>query len=213
MKLDVLGVDFNSTKTPAAAALLRRVEAVQPRLMRLQRTPWSHTRKAQVLVRSIHSAVSFGVEFASTAASTCSLIRGKYSAAIWGAKNHRNHFLSPVAGLDIIYEPFLLFLLRRISSLRRAFSLQPEHTQFLWNLFVSTDASTTGPFSYLFSQMRSLGWAPLRNLRCCNHAGSELDLCLLSQQQLKDAMHESWWKFITSKLPDQPGYAKADHTS
>ena len=213
LKLDDLGVDFNSTKTPAAAALLRRVEAVQPRLMRLQRTPWSHTRKAQVLVRSIHSAVSFGVEFASTAASTCSLIRGKYSAAIWGAKNHRNHFLSPVAGLDIIYEPFLLFLLRRISSLRRAFSLQPEHTQFLWNLFVSTDATTTGPFAYLFSQMRSLGWAPLRNLRCCNHAGSELDLCLLSQQQLKDAMHESWWKFITSKLPDQPGYAKADHTS
>ena len=26
-------------------------------------------------------------------------------------------------------------------------------------------------------------------------------------------MRESWWKFITSKLPDQPGYAKADHTS
>ena len=49
LRLDDLGVDFNSSKKPAAAAFLTRVEAVQPRLARLQRTPWTHTRKAQVL--------------------------------------------------------------------------------------------------------------------------------------------------------------------
>ena len=164
-------------------------------------------------MRSVHPALSFGVEFASTPPSTCALVRGKYSAAVWGASSHRNHFLAPLLGLDAQYEPFLLFLKCRINTLRRAFCHNPERTRELWNQVVSTRATTTGPFSYLIAQLRHLGWEPQLELLCQDHAGISLHVCFMSKQQLQAAVQESWWKVVTNKLPDQPGYNQSCQTS
>ena len=101
LKVSDLGVDFNSSKQATCSLLMERISAAEPKLRRLRAMPWSHTRKAQVLLKVVHPAVSFGCEFASTAPSTCVNLRGKYSSAIWGLASTRNHFLSPLLGLGV----------------------------------------------------------------------------------------------------------------
>ena len=58
------------------------------------------TRKAEVFLKVIHPAVSFGCEFVSAAPSACSGLRGKYSSAVWGLASARNHFLAPILALE-----------------------------------------------------------------------------------------------------------------
>ena len=211
LRLDDLGVDFNVGKQVVAATLLRRVEALQPRLARLQRTPWSHTRKAQVLLRTVHPAVSFGCEFSNTSPSTCSMLRGKYSAAIWGPHGHRSHFLTPLIGLEAHYEPFILFLLCRINTLRRVFSQHPSDTMQLWNLVVSAGAEikSTGPMRYLVNQLKYLGWELRPDLMFLDSSGDGWHICRCSKAQIKDLVYKDWWKIIAAKLPELPAYRRA----
>ena len=209
LRLDDLGVDFNVGRQVMAASLLRRVEAVQPRLMKLQRAPWAHSRKAHVLLRVVHPAVSFGCEFASTSLSTCSLLRGKYSAAIFGPASHRNHFLTPLLGLEVQYEPFVLFLLRRLNTLRRVFVQDSASTCRQWDVVISASSPATGPYTYLLAQLRCLGWVPQPGLLCLGTSGESIHLCLSSKQELKASVCNAWWQVIAKKLPDQPGYSRA----
>ena len=212
LKVSDLGVDFNSGKQATCSLLNERITAAEPKLRRLRAMPWSHTRKAQVLLKVVHPAVSFGCEFASTAPSTCSNLRGKYSSAIWGLANTRNHFLSPLLGLGVQYDPFILFLTTRLSTLRRQFCHNAVALYSNWNAVMHA-APVFGPLTYLFAQLQILGWRILPQCTCVTSAGLHVNLCLTSKKTLRELVLNSWWAVVAPKLPSQPGYELASNVN
>ena len=212
LKVSDLGVDFNSSKQATCSLLMERISAAEPKLRRLRAMPWSHTRKAQVLLKVVHPAVSFGCEFASTAPSTCVNLRGKYSSAIWGLASTRNHFLSPLLGLGVQYDPFILFLTTRLSTLRRQFCHNAAVLYSNWNAAMQA-APAFGPLSYLFAQLQILGWRILPHCTCATSAGLHVNLCLTSKKTLRELLLNSWWVVVEPKLPSQPGYELASNVN
>ena len=174
--------------------------------------PWSHTRKAEVLLKVIHPAVSFGCGFVSTAPSTCSGLRGKYSSAVWGLANARNHFLAPILALEKQYDPFILFLMSRLSTLRRQFCLDATALCESWNSVLQA-RSVVGPLSYLFAQLRSLSWEIQMDCTCSTPDGVSVNLCLLSKKSLREMVLNAWWLVLCPKLPIQQGYQNANHVN
>ena len=205
LRIDDLGVDFNVSRQQVAATVLRRLELNQPKLQRLQVLPWAADRKAMVLSRVIQPAIFFGCELSAVSLSTFSTIRGKFSSAIWGKSNQRNHFIAPLLSSSVVYEPFVHVFIRRVAALQRAFAANPTTVQRRWDEVLGCTQRVSGPFSYLLQQILDIGWVPARGLVCVDQAGERLHLGFCSKQHLRSSALNSWWFVISTKLPSQPG--------
>ena len=205
LRIDDLGVDFNVSRQQVAATVLRRLELNQPKLQRLQVLPWAADRKAMVLSRVIQPAIFFGCELSAVSLSTFSTIRGKFSSAIWGKSNQRNHFIAPLLSSSVVYEPFVHVFIRRVAALQRAFAANPTTVQRRWDEVLGCTQRVSGPFSYLLQQILDIGWVPASGLVCVDQAGERLHLGFCSKQHLRSSALNSWWFVISTKLPSQPG--------
>ena len=200
-----LGVDFGAARQHVAAPVLRKLEQNEPKLRRLQLMPWPAHRKAGALQKVIHPAISFGSELAAVSLSTFSTIRGKYSTAVWGKKNHRNHFLGPLFGCAVNYEPVLEILKRRVASFQRFFGNSPFSVIQTWNAVLQSQGKVAGPVTYLFQHLRILRWEPLQDGYCRTDEGLVVHLPFLGRRRGFSLFLGSWWRVVLPKLRLQEG--------
>ena len=210
LKVGDLGVDFNVSRQQTTAAFEQRVEDNKTKFQRLQVMPWSAERKAEVLTRTLQPAILFGCELAAISQTSFKNLRGQFSGAVWGKTNRRNHFLSPLLGCSVVYEPFVEVLKRRVSALQRAVASSQDATSRRWNAVLRSSSRVTGPFSYLFQQLQALGWVPLPGLICLDRQGCKVDLALTSKKHFRQLVLDDWWRTIADKLPDQPGLLQVE---
>ena len=206
LKVDDLGVDFNAGRQNTAASVLSRLDDSLPKLLRLRVMPWSAHRKSEVLLRTVHPAVSFGCELASVSWTTFNTLRRKYSSSVWGKHNQRNHFMSPLLAGSVVFEPFLLILQRRIAALQRAFAKTPDLVRSRWNRVLGSALSTSGPFAYLIDQLRLLGWNPMPNLHVARGTCPVISLVEFPNEHLDKAILQAWWSKVHSKICSQAGF-------
>ena len=196
-QLQDLGVGYNVTKQATAKVLLQRFQANDHKLHRLQLMPWSAARKCQVILRIIAPAMFFGVPFASTSPTFLAMLRGRFSATIWGGRT-RNHFLAPMFGTDVVYEPALLTWAMRLQALRRMFSKDADRLTNRWSLAVQKRA--TGPLLYIFQHLQMFGAEAILNLKVKLDDGKIWDLVRDDTPSLQYAMQLSWCRMFSAKL-------------
>ena len=195
--LQDLGVGYNVTKQSTSKILLQRFQANDHKLHRLQLMPWSAARKCQVIVRVIAPAMFFGVPFASTSPTYLAMIRGRFSATVWGGKQ-RNHFLAPMFGSDVIYEPMLLTWAMRLRALRRMFSKDTSRILQRWNSSLGKRA--TGPLWYLFQHVQLFGATVTVDGKIQLDSGAHVDLLRDDLKSIQSAMQLSWCRTFSKKL-------------
>ena len=155
-----LGVFFCAAKRSSSKLYGMRFQRAQPRFQKLSRAPWSDFVKAKALVRFVLPAVLYGCELTHFAASSLRQLRGRCSSALWGSRNQRDHWLSPLVSSASIFEPFLLILARRWNSLQRALRANSSEIVQRWNLFVDLETlPLNGPVSLFLEQIYELGWS------------------------------------------------------
>ena len=201
-----LGVVFTSTNRATSVAISKRLQSNESKLRRLQAMPWSSTRKQEVLQRVIAPSLFYGVVFSSTSISLLASIRAKFSSAIWGPQHHRNHFLTPLFSLEKVYEPFVAVLIRRVSSFRRQYAIQPEAVLQSWNLALGCQKSL-GPVTYLFQQMSVLQWIPAMDGDIVGQSGLRCNLLRDNLGSIRHYLLQDWLIFVASQLECKPEFA------
>ena len=195
-----LGVTFTSTKKVTSAALGARMEANQGKLDRLQMLPWKSHRKCQMLQRVIMPAMFYGSPLASTPPTLLATLRRKFSVAVWGKCNHRNHFLAPLFSTAEVYEPFHAIFRLRIQALRRAFIQQPDSTLRRWEKAISSRGS--GPMRYLFDFLALLQWSLQPNF-VVQTQRTQFSLVQANLEDILRCMHQDWLSYVADKLSDK----------
>ena len=193
-----LGVGYNATGQCTSRVLHDRFHANDHKLRRLQYMPWSATRKSEVVVRMIAPAMLFGAPFASSAPSFLSMMRGRFSASIWGGNTQRNHFLAPLFSTAVVYEPFLLVMDARLQTLRRVYTKDPVNITSRWNQSVLVQP--TGPLRYLFEQWLAINAQPHADFNIRLAGGTVLNVVSSDFSQLREQIHIAWCEFVASKL-------------
>ena len=196
-QLQDLGVGYTATGQVTSRALHDRFQTCDHKLRRLQYMPWSATRKAEMVVKMISPAAFFGAAFATTSPSFLAMARGRFSSAIWGGANQRNHFLAPIFGTKIHYEPFLLVLDIRLQTLRRIYASHGGHLTHRWT---SSLDRATGPLCYLFQHLRSISATLLPDFRVQFLNGETVSLVLDDYKKLQYLFKLAWCRFVGMKL-------------
>ena len=195
-----LGVTFTSTKKVTSNSMLTRFEANQNKLERLQMLPWKTQRKCQMLRRVVMPSMFYGAPLASTPPSMLAMIRRKFSSAIWGRSNHRNHFLAPLWSTGEIYEPFHAIFRLRTQALRRAAVQQPIPNLRRWTKALENKG--TGPMRYLLDFLAILQWTPQPNFVVKTQCGS-INLVYGNLVDILANMQQDWLLFVADKLSDK----------
>ena len=155
-----LGIQFQARGAKATDLREKRVSNTMPKLEKLKIMPWSHAKKASLLLSGIYAAMFFGCEFHDMGLHFISHLRSKANGAVLKEKPYLSHFLTPILSTKPIYEPWLWILSRIYQSFRRLCCLQPQNVERWWNTALqrSTNKHTIGPVSILQAHLRRLGW-------------------------------------------------------
>ena len=200
MMHDDLRVCFRSIRKPCPRAIATRLQDAESKFRRLELMPWQTASKSSIALRVIWPAVSYGVSLASTPVSLISPMRCKMSGAVWGRTHRRNHFLAPLFGTKINYEPFLAVVIRqRISALRRAWCKDSEQCERRWNTARSL-GKVGGNFQYIFQDLELLCWIIAESGVVCTPFGHKYNLYLEDWKVLLEALHQSWLAHVAKQL-------------
>ena len=197
-----LGTSFKVTHQPTADTLQKRYHACDLKFQRLQSMGWSAVRKCQVLQRVLCPALFYGVELASTSPTFLSMVRAWFSSVVFGKHHDRNHFLAPLVGGEIPYEPFLLVFKQRVKAIRRVFHRQPATAVRRWN-FACLRQNSYIPFRYFFHMLTQVGWRENPDMLFGDgntiwHVGfANIELTVSS-------IWDAWFGYISRKLGDNP---------
>ena len=194
-----LGVTFQTVHRPTSQALAERLRSNEPNLQKLQMMPWSFGRKASMIHRVVAPSVLYGVAFASTSLTFMSQMRGKFSSAIFGKFNKRNHFLGPLFGVGSHYEPYLMIFNCRLHCVRRAERYDSISTLQRWDRAM-TAVKSFGPFRYLFEHVQIIGWKPFPGGLVQTHSGDFLNFFREDIVHLRARALSGWWQFVCNKL-------------
>ena len=201
---DDLGVWFTSTLRSTSAALSQRTLMNKPKLKKLQMMPWSATRKAEVLVRTICPSLLHGISWASTSNTCINNLRGRFSATVWGQHHHRDHFLCPLLSLERTFEPFLMIFRLRLMDLRRASARHHSTVVEQWNSCLKGNKST-GAFRYFFEMCQSVDVQPLPDLCLLCPGGKQLHIATRPIKWLMQEITQIWMSYVGNKLCSKHG--------
>ena len=193
-----LGVTFKTIHQASADSLQKRYQQCDVKFQRLQALKWTAKRKSQVLLRVIYPALFFGVELSSTSPTFLATVRSRFSAVIWGTHHNRSHFLAPLLGGEILYEPFLLVWKQRIKALRRAFHQQPSTVAHRWNLACQA-INTHGPLRYFLDMLSHIGCTFQSDMRFqCEDVIWHVVFSNLENMHL--AVTQAWFRCVSHRI-------------
>ena len=193
-----LGVTFKTVHQASVHSLQKRYQQCDVKFQRLQALKWTAKRKSQVLLRVIYPALFFGVELSPTSPTFLSTVRSRFSAVIWGTHHNRNHFLAPLLGGEILYEPFLLVWRQRMKALRRAFHQQPAVVVRRWN-FACQASNVHGPLRYFLDMLSQLGCTFLSDMRFqCQDVVWHVGFSNLGDMQ--SAITQAWFSYASYRI-------------
>ena len=114
-----LGVQFQARNAKVIDLREKRMSDTLPKLKKLKVMPWSHTKKASLLLSGIYPAMLYGCEFHDMGLHFISHLQSQANGAVWKDKPYLSHFLTPILSTKPMYEPWLWILRRVYQSVRR----------------------------------------------------------------------------------------------
>ena len=197
-----LGVQFQARGAKVTDLREQRVGNVQPKLKKLKIMPWSHTKKASMLLSGIYPAMFYGCEFHDMGLHFISHIRSQANGVVWKDKPYLSHFLTPICSTKPVYEPWIWILRRVYQSFRRLHCMYPEKVKKWWNLAIKRPANkhTVGPITVFQAHLRRLGWTLGENFDCKMQNDVSFDLTKISVWQYKHFATVAWQDWLVPKL-------------
>ena len=182
-----LGCEFQSRAARVVSVRNDRVEKSMPKIQKLGVMPWSHTKKASILVRGILPSMLYGCEFHDMGAEFMSRVRSLENGAVWKGKQYMSHYLSPLLSTQVKYEPWMWVLQRCFQSYVRLLSLDRSSAAAVWNQVVerASGKHPVGPTCILIGHLRRLGWICQADFKCTTQNGDVFNLDQITTWQFK----------------------------
>ena len=142
--------------------------------------------------------------------STLRQLRGRCSAALWGPRNARDHFLAPLLSASCIYEPFLIILQRRWKLLQRLLRRRAVSVLQTWSSVLAKyhdDPRLLGPCSYLFHQFQQLGWTLQYDAFVVDQYGTHWNILTDDWSSVQTFIWDAWVQRILPKVRDSEQFS------
>ena len=202
-----LGYEFQSRAAKVTSLTEKRVTSATPKMQKLKVMPWSHAKKALILLRGIYPAMLYGCEFHDMGACFFRKIRSLCTGAVWKGRQYVSHYLTPTLSTPVKYEPWKGVVQRCFQSFLRLIAVEEEKTRMTWNVAVKRPAGKhpVGPLSGLVGHFRKLGWTVDEDFKCVTQRDFTFDLCKITTWQFKQQILCAWPDWLVPKLRAKSG--------
>ena len=202
-----LGFEFQSRASKVVNLRDKRVNELTPKMYKLRVMPWSHTKKASILLRGIYPAMLYGCELHDMGADFFRRVRSLSNGAVWKGKQYMCRYLTPLLSTPVKFEPWIWVLQRCFQAFVRVLTTSGSLLKKVWNLVIkrAPTKQPIGPVSILVSHLRKMGWTLQEDFRCITQREDSFDLSTITTWQFKWQILTAWPTCITPKLRNKVG--------